>query len=335
MRETCDECGFDRDDYTRDDLLGTLRALAPVWRTMTEGIDESVLAARPAPEVWSALEYAAHSRDITGAMGYLAHLALSENHPVLPAAPDDVPEPQLPATLDEAIIELDKNVARLNKTCAGLGDEEWSRPITMGDETVDVDWVVGHASHDATHHLHDVGRGLHQLGAGAPTQHGTVVQVSASGGGVPKAALESATIDRQGIVGDQQGDRHNHGCPLQALSLWSQEVIDALRVEGHPIYAGAAGENVTIAGIDWTTIRPGVRLLVGDSLVEISAWATPCAKNAQWFADRVFRRMDHNLHPGWSRAYAWVLEAGTVRPRRRGRRRTARALTAPVRPGSL
>jgi MOSC domain-containing protein YiiM len=101
---------------------------------------------------------------------------------------------------------------------------------------------------------------------------------------------------------------------LQALCLWSQEVIDALRTEGHPIYPGAAGENLTIGGIDWRTMRPGVRVQVGDVLTEISAFATPCAKNAQWFTGGTFRRIDHNLHPGSSRAYAWVLEGGTVAP---------------------
>jgi MOSC domain-containing protein YiiM len=99
---------------------------------------------------------------------------------------------------------------------------------------------------------------------------------------------------------------------LQALSLWSLAVIDALRAEGHPIRAGAAGENVTLTGIDWTTIRPGVRLTIGPAVVEISAFATPCAKNAQWFADGEFRRIDHERNPGWSRAYAWVLRGGEL-----------------------
>ena len=173
---------------------------------------------------------------------------------------------------------------------------------------------VVHAVHEGTHHVRAAGRGLHALGAGAPSTRGTLVQVSSSQGGVPKAALASAVVDHRGIVGDRQAERRHHGKPLQALSLWSQEVIDALRSEGHPVYAGAAGENLTVRGLDWPAIRPGVRIAVGDALIEISAFATPCAKNAQWFADGNFRRIDHNLRPGWSRAYAWVVEGGTVAP---------------------
>jgi MOSC domain-containing protein YiiM len=138
------------------------------------------------------------------------------------------------------------------------------------------------------------------------------VQINTSGGGVPKTPIDAATIGPRGVEGDRQNDRKHHGRPLQALSLWSQEVIESLRAEGHPIHAGAAGENLTLAGIDWHTIRPGVRLQIGDVLLEISAYATPCAKNAQWFADRDFTRIDHDEHPRDSRAYAWVLAGGRI-----------------------
>ena len=312
--ETCDACGFDAAQYTRHDLLGTLRALAPIWRTTTEGIDAAILAARPAPAVWSAMEYAAHSRDVTAAMGLLLHVALTQDAPVLDAFPADPPEPEVAASMREAITQLDKNVARLNGRASKLTEAEWHRTVTAGADTADAAWIVGHAVHDATHHLRDVGRGLHALGAGAPTQHGVVAQVSTSAGGVPKRALGRITIGTRGVAGDVQAERKHHGKPMQALSLWSTDVIDALRTEGHSVYAGAAGENVTLTGIDWTTIRPGVRVQIGSACTEISAFATPCAKNAQWFSDRDFRRIDHNRHPGWSRAYAWVLQGGEIAP---------------------
>jgi MOSC domain-containing protein YiiM len=312
--EVCDKCGFDAADYTRSDLLGTLRALAPIWRTTTEGVAPSVLESRPAPAVWSAMEYAAHSRDVTAAMDLLLQLALTSDAPVLDPVPDQVPEPEIAPMMRDAIIQLDKQVARLNGKASRMDDADWKRTVTIGTETKDAAWIVAHAVHDATHHLRDVGRGLHALGAGAPTQHGRVVQCNASTGGVPKAPLARATVDRRGVFGDRQADRNHHGRPLQALSLWSADVIDALRSEGHTVHPGAAGENVTVAGIDWTTIRPGVRVDLGAVRIEISAFATPCAKNAQWFSDRDFRRIDHDRHPGWSRAYAWVLSGGEIAP---------------------
>ena len=50
-----------------------------------------------------------------------------------------------------------------------------------------------------------------------------------------------------------------------------------------------------------------------DVTIELSAYATPCAKNAAWFVDRDFRRMLHDTNPGWSRIYATVLEPGRIR----------------------
>ncbi|MGK2929079.1 MAG: MOSC domain-containing protein [Acidimicrobiales bacterium] len=165
--------------------------------------------------------------------------------------------------------------------------------------------------HDAIHRLRDLGRSLHEVGAGAPSQEGTVTQLSASNGGVPKMPVLVTDVGPRGLLGDRQDNRTHHGRPFQALCLWSAEVIDALAAEGHPVRSGATGENVTVGGIDWSTLRPGVRLLVGQVSCEISAWATPCRKNDRWFTARS-DRIDHALHPGWSRAYAWVLEPGTI-----------------------
>ena len=314
MIETCEQCGFDARDYTRQDLLGTLRAFAPIWRTMTEGMPARVLSARPAAETWSAMEYAAHSRDVTEAMGRLLHFTLTTDDPRLDGPPPDPPQPVPASSMSDAITEIDQNVARLHGRALKLADDEWDRTVVLGDETVDVTWVVGHAVHDGTHHMRDVGRGLATLGAGAPRQKGSIVQVSASEGGVPKKALLQAAVGRRGLDGGRQAERRHHGRPFQALCLWSAEVIDDLRAEGHSIHPGAAGENVTVSGVDWATVRPGVRVRVGSALAEISAFAEPCSKNAQWFIDGNFRRIAHELHPGWSRAYAWVLEPGEVAP---------------------
>ena len=188
-----------------------------------------------------------------------------------------------------------------------------ARLVTLAEviDGVDPDDPDPATIHAAVHGLRDLSRTLHLVGAGVATQQGTVAQLSTSDGGVPKRAVASAEVGPRGFVGDRQGDRKHHGRPFQAVCLWSAEVIDTLVAEGHPIGPGVTGENLTVSGIDWDTIRPGVRLLVGDVTLEISGWAEPCRKNDQWFTDRS-DRMDHRLHPGWSRAYAWVVEPGTI-----------------------
>ncbi len=143
----------------------------------------------------------------------------------------------------------------------------------------------------------------------------SIHQISTSGGGVPKLPVGRARLEVGGVVGDAQADLEHHGGPDQDLCLYSLEVIEALRSEGHPITPGAAGENLTLTGLDWSVMRPGVRLRLGsDAVAEVTWPATPCAKNARWFADGDYRRMSEDLHPGWSRWYARVLVPGDVAP---------------------
>ncbi len=314
--EVCEQCRFDSRQYDVSDALGTLRAVPPMWQQLAAGLGDDVLGTRPAEGVWSAVEYASHSADVAQSLGIGLHLARTLDGP---AVDDPGEPPQTPDTAGGAsgqIARLGENIARIARHAKEVGADDapgWPRTIRIGDSTVDAAWLLRHAVHDLTHHVHDAGRGLHLLGAGAPTQEGAVAQVNAGDGGVPKRAVKVAEVGDRGLVGDRQADRRNHGRPLQALCLWSTEVIQALQAEGHPIQPGSAGENVTISGVDWPTLRTGVQLLIGDVLAEVSAYATPCAKNAAWFVDRDFRRMDHDLHPGWSRVYAWVREPGTIR----------------------
>jgi MOSC domain-containing protein YiiM len=171
------------------------------------------------------------------------------------------------------------------------------------------------AAHAGGHALHLAGRVLAaqaSLHGRDVERHGTVSGLFVSNGGVPKLPIDVARIGYRGVDGDRQASRKHHGRVWQALCLYSADVVDALASEGHPIAPGRTGENVSIRGLDWADVRPGVQLRIGEVLAEVSAYATPCAKNAGWFADRDFRRIEHDGHPGWSRAYASVLEDGTV-----------------------
>jgi MOSC domain-containing protein YiiM len=126
--------------------------------------------------------------------------------------------------------------------------------------------------------------------------------------------VPAAAIGPRGLAGDRQATRRHHGRAWQAVCLWSAERIDALRDEGHHVFPGATGENLTVAGLDWSTVRPGVQLRAGGALLAVTAYAIPCRQNTRWFARGDRNRMHHERHPGWSRVYATVLEDGTVRP---------------------
>jgi MOSC domain-containing protein YiiM len=265
------------------------------------------------------LEYGQHSADVIAVLGSTIH-AVTTRDRVPPVETEDGPDaaaddPPPTGTMVDAIARIAENATRLERLAARTAEEAWDRELVLDGEPWTARALLAHAVHDATHHLSDAGRVLRALGAidgvGAT---GTVAGLFASGGGVPKAPIREAAIGYRGVDGDRQAARQHHGRVWQALCLWSADVIGELRTEGHRVAPGRAGENVTIDGLDWNLARPGVRLAIGPVRCEVTAYALPCAKNAQWFVDRDFSRMEHERHPGSSRVYASVLRDGVVRP---------------------
>jgi MOSC domain-containing protein YiiM len=96
--------------------------------------------------------------------------------------------------------------------------------------------------------------------------------------------------------------------------VYSLDVIRALQREGHPISAGAVGENLTVSGLEWAAVIPGTRLVVGDVELQITKYATPCRNIRGSFLGHDFMRIFQDRHPGWSRVCARVVTGGIVRP---------------------
>jgi MOSC domain-containing protein YiiM len=134
-----------------------------------------------------------------------------------------------------------------------------------------------------------------------------------SNGGVPKLAVDEVTVTVNGVAGDRQRDRRFHGGRDRALCLYSLDLIERLCLDGHPMAPGAMGENVTIAGLDWRQLRPGVCVELGAVVAEVTSYAAPCKNIRGAFLDDDFTRVSQKLHPGWSRVYARVLVEGMVR----------------------
>jgi len=92
-------------------------------------------------------------------------------------------------------------------------------------------------------------------------------------------------------------------------------MIERLQEERHSIEPGSAGENLTLAEVEWEHVVPGVVLTIGPHVrLEIKSYTAPCHLNADWFREGGFARISHKKYPGWSRVYAKVLRGGIVRP---------------------
>jgi MOSC domain-containing protein YiiM len=143
-------------------------------------------------------------------------------------------------------------------------------------------------------------------------EQGRVVQINVSKGGVPKKRLARAAVGHEGIDGDAHNDKANHGGPERALCLFSLELIQALQSEGHPIVPGSVGENLTVSGVDWSTVEPGKRYRAGDVELQITSYTSPCVNIKESFHDGEFVRISQKLHPQQSRVYARILKPGVI-----------------------
>ena len=265
--------------------------------------------------MWSALEYGFHSAMVTAVIRAGIEMVLEADGcelPPVPFAPDETGEP---VDIDPAVVldALEAEGAAL-AAVAARRDAAWANVGRSGEIVLQAEAALLHAAHDAGHHLMDVARGFAALGVATPPGTGVIAQVNTSGGGVPKHPVAHGRVDHHGLEGDRQADRKHHGRPFQALCLWSADVIDELAGQGHPIAAGRAGENVTLSGVDWASLRPGSQLRVGSALVELSFPAVPCKKQTQWFNDGDFNRIAYENNPQWVRWYGWVREPGEVTP---------------------
>lgn len=188
-----------------------------------------------------------------------------------------------------------------------LSDADWARRVVSASGR---EWTVGELAWRMSIHERDHREQIEQT-LGLASAGGRVVWLNVSAGGVPKLPIYRSNLRVDGLAGDGHRSR-SHGGPTAALCLFSLEVIERLRAEGHPIYPGAVGENVTISGIDWTTVRPGTRLRIGPTRVEITRYTAPCANIAGAFRNGDFARILASQHPDEARVYASVLEEGPI-----------------------
>lgn len=138
-------------------------------------------------------------------------------------------------------------------------------------------------------------------------------QINISDGGVPKMPINRIAVHATGAQGDRQRSLKFHGGPDRALCLYSLERILALQGEGHPIVPGSTGENLTLTGLDWTLVRPGLQLAIGETLkIEITDYTEPCGLIAGSFSEGAIKRMQQEAQPGWSRVYARVIHPGVI-----------------------
>jgi MOSC domain-containing protein YiiM len=126
-----------------------------------------------------------------------------------------------------------------------------------------------------------------------------------------KRPVPQAVLGPQGLDGDQQADRQNHGGPDKALCVYSYDHYPYWeQVLGKRLIPAAFSENLTVSGLRETEISLGDVLCAGETLLQVTYPRTPCTKLA-----RKLRRKDLPalIHAnGFSGCYVRVLRPGRI-----------------------
>ena len=157
LERPCPECGFDASSVSHDDLPGEVIAAAAALRA---ALAQPNAATRPEPEVWSALEYGAHVRDVCRVFGARLSLMRGTDDPAFPNWDQDETAladrywKQDPATVSA---ELDDESARIAGDFATVTDDEWTRSGRRSNGSrFTVETLGLYLLHDLKHHVHDI-----------------------------------------------------------------------------------------------------------------------------------------------------------------------------------
>lgn len=158
----CEQCGFDYDSVSPAQVPGVLGFIGEAFRAGLAGADVAALRRRPRPEVWSALEYACHVRDVLLLQRERLYLALVEDGPTFASLHRDE-RVILAHYNDQDPKAVENQIAVAAKLAAGafakLDDVQWRRPLIYNwpepDQEEDLRWLAAHTIHEGRHHLED------------------------------------------------------------------------------------------------------------------------------------------------------------------------------------
>jgi hypothetical protein len=168
---SCSECGFVYEDLPGPEIAGVVRQAARQIRerlgaVLGEANGVPRLRTRPDSTTWSALEYAAHVRDVFMTQhGTLYHVLVVDSPELSPMHREERVElggynEEDPATTAAEVTMTADIFARLARR---LSPEQWARKcVYVNPEPLEREliWVARHTAHEVSHHLGDIDRVL-------------------------------------------------------------------------------------------------------------------------------------------------------------------------------
>lgn len=133
--------------------------------------------------------------------------------------------------------------------------------------------------------------------------------------GIYKEPVEGPLqAQKEGLFGDEQGDRRRHGGPDKALHAYPvehyEDWIRDLPDLAEQFRPGAFGENLVLQGVREADICLGDQWQLGDCMLEVSQGRQPCWRLNLRFGRRdMARLLQHSGRSGW---YFRVIRPGSL-----------------------
>lgn len=158
---------------------------------------------------------------------------------------------------------------------------------------------------------------LLSIQVGLPREHGTEGSADAKEAAWTSAIVKEPVpgpvrLGREGLAGDAQADRTNHGGPDKAVLAYAAGHYPSWRLElGRPgLPFGGFGENLTVAELDEASVCIGDVWAIGPVRLQVAQPRLPCWKLARrWGLDDLTARVKATGRSGW---YLRVLAEGTI-----------------------
>jgi hypothetical protein len=166
LERPCPECAFDTRSFPRERVGEMVRDNAARWQAV---LDHPSVAERPSDDVWSALEYACHVRDVFALYDERLVMMLEQDGPAYPNwDQDQAAVEQDYGSQDPARVyaEMQEAAARLSDRFDGVEEDQWERTGFRSDGAdFTIETFARYLIHDPIHHLHDVNKGYERVSA--------------------------------------------------------------------------------------------------------------------------------------------------------------------------
>ena len=161
----CSACGFTYDEADAPNAAEAIREGAARLAALLRSLPSSAVGARPAPEVWSPVEYGCHVRDVLLVQRERVLLALVSRPGEPPSLPPMSRDERVElegygsSSAEDVARQLQDGAALFTRVLDRLDAAGWARSLFYNYPTPQersLRWVAVHTVHEVRHHLADV-----------------------------------------------------------------------------------------------------------------------------------------------------------------------------------